>query len=874
MIGQTISHYRIVEKIGEGGMGEVYLAEDTSLPRRVALKFLPPALADDELAHKRFLREASSAAALDHPFICHIHEVIRDDSRDVIVMEYVDGQTLQQKIAEGPLALREALRIGLEVSEALELAHKKDIIHRDLKPSNIMLTADGHAEIMDFGLAKKVGQEDGTEQDLTTALTKEGSTLGTLPYMSPEQLKAEAVDHRTDIFSFGVILYEMLTGVHPFRKARQVETVGAILHQEPERLDRFLKNAPELLEHTLGKMLAKTPGDRYQSVHEVQTDLNAIAAESQTRIRRIPHWYLWAVGVGSLITIAVVVGVMLWQWPSRGLLSSPPPHLKITPFTTDGGIKQPPRFSRDGERVAYSWDATGGGNRDIYVKALGPGAAPLRLTDDPSGDVFPAWSPDGRQIAFVRYSHNGTAAIYLVPSMGGPERKLVDREGALQLGFAGSLLPFSWSPDGKTLIFSESKTREGPARIVAISIEALEKRAVTTPPEDTLGDVFPAFSPDGSQIAFLRSGSRVLGKLDVWVQPAKGGEARRLTQLEFEVGGLLAWTSDGRSILFHSAPVDASPQLSRVDVSSGRVDAIPGLGRNVGNVDVWRDRLVFQEVQPLDWDIHRIPVAAVDRTDSEKLISSSRNEYNADFSPDGGRIVFQSERGGGFNIWMCNSDGSNPIQLTSFKEHSGTPRWSPDGKMIVFDSLHSGNWDLWLIDPEGGIPRQLTTNPSDEGMGTWSHDGKWIYFTSLRTGRTEIYRMPAEGGATEQLSKKGGWYALESRDGRYLYYKRATKPGPLFRLTTDGEGEEEQVLPEVFWRDWAVGTRGIYFVERDGQDYSIHLFDLETGENTELYRRQKALPHQELAVSPDEKWLLFSESPVPRAELMLAENFQ
>jgi serine/threonine protein kinase len=401
MIGQTISHCRIVEKIGEGGMGEVYLAEDTSLQRKVALKFLPAALADDELAHKRFLREAVSAAALDHPFICHIHEVVRHGSQDVIVMEYVEGRTLQQKLSEGPLDLKEALRIGLEISEALELAHRKGIVHRDLKPSNIMLTAGGHAEVMDFGLAKKVGREDGTEQDITTALTGEGTTLGTLAYMSPEQLKTEPVDQRSDIFSFGVILYEMLTGVHPFRKAQQNETIVAILNEGPAPLARFMRETPELLEHTVDKMLAKGPGDRYQSVHEVRTDLKEIAAEPKIAAPRVPRWYRRAMGPGLVITIAVLVAAALWWrplWDQRG--SSTPP-LKVTPFTTEGGTKQFPRFSPDGERVAYEWDGSGRDNVDIYIKGLAPGSACLRLTDDPAEDHAPAWSPDGRQIAFT-----------------------------------------------------------------------------------------------------------------------------------------------------------------------------------------------------------------------------------------------------------------------------------------------------------------------------------------------------------------------------------------------------------------------------------------------------------------------------------------
>ena len=225
---------------------------------------------------------------------------------------------------------------------------------------------------------------------------------------------------------------------------------------------------------------------------------------------------------------------------------------------------------------------------------------------------------------------------------------------------------------------------------------------------------------------------------------------------------------------------------------------------------------------------------------------------------------------------MCRSDGSDPVQLTSFEEHSGTPRWSPDGRTIVFDSLHSGNWDLWLIDPEGGLPRRLATDLSDENMGTWSRDGKWIYFSSTRTGTAEIYKMPSEGGDAVQLTHRGGtFYAVESWDGRYLYFNaNGGSLGPLWRLPTSGGDEEEQVLPEVRGRDWAIGKRGIYFVRTSGQDYSIHLFDSETGETTELYREQGASAHRELVVSPDEKWLLFSESPAPKSELMLVEGFR
>ncbi len=276
MVGKTLSHYRVLEKIGQGGMGEVYLALDTTLDRKVALKFLPEELQQDSTAKRRFLREAKSAAALDHPYICHIHEVGEAEGKSFISMEYIPGQTLSQKLTEGPLPLKNALQMATEIAEALNAAHKKDIVHRDLKPSNVMLTSDGHVKVTDFGLAKRVTPSDDQAEEITTALTREGSTLGTIPYMSPEQLKGERVDARSDIFSFGVVLYEMLAGVHPFKKGGHMETAKAVLIDTAPPLTRYTEEIPVLLQHTVTKMLAKEPDQRYQSIHEVRTNLGQL----------------------------------------------------------------------------------------------------------------------------------------------------------------------------------------------------------------------------------------------------------------------------------------------------------------------------------------------------------------------------------------------------------------------------------------------------------------------------------------------------------------------------------------------------------------------------------------------------------------------
>ena len=317
MIGQIIAHYRILEELGQGGMGEVYLAEDTTLGRKVALKLLSPATQQDEITHsrllRRFLREANSAAALAHPFICSIHEVGEEDGRAFIAMEYVEGQSLAALLHKGRLSVGYALRLGSEIAEALEVAHETGIIHRNLKPSNIMLTSESHAKLLDFGLARTVTEEAGDSQKETlTRLTQEG-TLASLSYISPEQVLGREADPRSDIFSLGVMLYEMVTGVHPFRKSLPVETVGAVLNESPGPMSRYKDDVPGLLQHTVSKMLSKDPDQRYQSISEVSTNLQRLYSPPEepdepapAEERRLP--------LAGLIAAALILLAALAWW--------------------------------------------------------------------------------------------------------------------------------------------------------------------------------------------------------------------------------------------------------------------------------------------------------------------------------------------------------------------------------------------------------------------------------------------------------------------------------------------------------------------------------------------------------------------------------
>jgi Tol biopolymer transport system component len=376
-------------------------------------------------------------------------------------------------------------------------------------------------------------------------------------------------------------------------------------------------------------------------------------------------------------------------------------------------------------------------NWDIYVKALGVGTKPLRLTTHPAAEVSPTWSPDERQIAFVRGEVGaGTYTIYTVPSLGGQERKLVDYVGVPLLWDRGPAL--SWSPDGESLVYAERDAENKPSRIVQLSLETLEKRVLTTPREGTGGDWSPALSPDGSLLAFMRSAAGG-GPWDVWVQPMTGRQARQLTFESYVWCFRTEWTLDGREILFAVA-VQMRGIILRLSLAGGDPQLVPGVGQNTRNASVRGGRMVFEQWMGLPTDIWRAPGRRASLPDraAEKLIVSSGDDHAPDYSPDGRRIVFVSSRTGVENIWVCDSDGSNPVQLTDFDSLAGSPRWSPDGLRIAFDSSEAGDYNIHIIDADGGIPRRLTQDPSDENMPSWSRDGEWIYFLSNRSGSGQL----------------------------------------------------------------------------------------------------------------------------------------
>jgi Tol biopolymer transport system component len=792
--------------------------------------------------------------------ICHINEVSESEGRDFIVMEYVDGQTLKERLARGPLPLKEALQIAIEIAEALEAAHGKGIIHRDVKPANIMMTKAGHAKVMDFGLAKQLIPPGGIEnqEETVTALTRSGMTLGTLAYMSPEQLRGEAVDARSDIFSFGVVLYEMLAGIHPFKKKTGMDTASAILNSAPQPLGELRPDVPVLLQYTVKKMLAKDPHDRYGSIHDVRIDLKGLQEESDRpapakgRRLKLSYW----VAATALVVVSVGIWGFFRFFPREAAL--PPP--RIVPVTISSGVAGAPSLSPDGNWVAFHWNGEKRDNLDIYVKEV-DGTAPNRLTTDPAIDGCPAWSPDGRQIAFIRFSAD-QLMLHLISPLGGGERKVTEVGGWI----------VSWSPDGKNIAFEDRKSPKDPSTIWSLSVETLEKKQMTAPDASYFGDSWPVFSPDGRYLAFVRRMDEVRSALYVMVLP--DGEPKLVT--DYDYPWQACWTADSREILFVTHPDTGQSALWRIFVNGGEPRRVPARGEAVSTPAISRNRLAYVNTTG-NSDIWRLELTGKEamKPPSKPLFSWSSQEANPRISPDGSRIVFNSDRSGSYEVWVCNRDGTNPMRLTDMRTAgSGCPTWSPDGKNIAFDSAKSGNWDVYVVSAEVGLVRRITTDPAEEGSPSWSRDGRWIYFGSNRSGSYQVWKVPSEGGQAIQITKDGGYYAQESADGQFVYYLtryRSQKKG-LWRVPVSG-GLETLVSDREFSRvQWNLTDRGVYSIF----DNSISFLDFATRRVRSLAPGSNDLGYQfgsGLGVSPDGKWLLYSAG-IYNDDIMMIDNFR
>jgi serine/threonine protein kinase/Tol biopolymer transport system component len=890
LIGKKVSHYRVLEILGGGGMGVVYKAEDLKLGRQVALKFLPEELGSDAKALERFEREARAASALDHPNICAVYEFGEHEGQPFLVMPLLKGQTLRDRNSEGvPLPTDTLIAIALQIADGLDAAHQKGIVHRDIKPANIFITEREEAKILDFGLAKlapgvvsvREGPIEGGAvttfpqrtpargDDPHASITR--VAMGTAGYMSPEQVRGEQLDPRSDLFSFGLVLYEMATGQRAFSGDSTQMLSDAILNRTPVAVHELNSTVPPKLETIITKALQKDCQARYQLAGEMRADLRALNAAPPVRF----SWKLSG-GAAVLILVAIVGGGLRWHAePKVGIsgvepvalssLTDAPRQPSLRPLTSLAGTVNSPTFSPDGNEIAFVWSGDGDVGGDLYVKAIGTDK-PLRLTNNPAFRLAATWAPDGENIAISRVVGETEAGVYLIPVRGGPERQLSSTSSAR---WGGNNI--SWSPDGKQLAFTDHPAQSvvGTELLFLLSLDTLERKRV---PTDCKFASTPSFSPRADTLAWVC--------VDTWssvslnLTRTSDGHTESLLRGISGISGI-AWSENGDRIVFSSPWYGDlwETWLSR----PGYAEKLP-FGHDASDVAMSRvgHRLVYVQGGETK-NIWRLDLLASPPR-AQQFIASSRNQIAPNFSPDGARIAFVSNRSGASEIWVCNADGSGQSQVTSLGvDQTGMPRWSPDGKRIVFDSRVSGESDIYIVDPNNRVTHKLGIDIHGNNLPVWSHDGRWIYFVNGEDAHNPtIWKVSPEGGSAMKLTGVEATFPLESRDGQQVYFSRERK---LWRVGTDGSSEQEvQGMPRLQPNGdtWVPTQNGVYFMAVVRHKAEVDFFDFKRRRVRRVYTLGKSLPGWSggISISADGKWLLYPQLDGSASDLMMIENWK
>jgi eukaryotic-like serine/threonine-protein kinase len=839
MITKTLSRYEILTPIGEGGMGVVYRAMDTRLGRPVALKLLRSAGPIDGETRKRLVHEARAASALNHPHIITIYDIELDQGADFIAMEYVTGRSLSHILTQSRLRIEESLTYAYQIADALAAAHAAGILHRDLKPANIMVTDKGSVKVLDFGLAKLTRSSEvkpATDGDTTDSMnfeagvqTAEGTILGTAAYMSPEQAEGKPADARSDVFSFGTVLYEMITGRRAFNGGSNASTLAAVLTKEPDPPSKWNPRLPPDLEKTIIRCLRKNPDRRWQSMADLKVALQDLREEfdaprtpesaahsAAQRSTRALH-----VGLGITTVGALILGG--WWVTHR------PADLGDAPFlrklTSDAGWTDYPAISPDGKILAFASDRSGDGNLDIWVQPVHDGA-PVQLTHNPGDDIAPSVSADGSQIAFQSSRDGG--GVYVIPTLGGEERLLAARGYSPRFSPDGRWIAYGVADQAGGKIYIAPATG-GPATAVAANFYRVQSHV---------------WSPDGRYLLFWAQQTRDAppeNNIDWYVAAVPGGSPvttharRRLVRDGFEaVHGLpfpSAWVGPGNTILFHGHVGDSSNMWQiPIESETWQITAAPHRA-TFGTTDeaaasVTSDgRMVFIS-RTMGADIWSLPIDGNHARPTgplKRLTQDAADDYGPTLSDDGKTLVFRSRRAGRFGVILKNLETTADTPLTRLPEDH-YPAVSPDGTRVAYSLRQQGKMPIFVVPAAGGTP-DLVCDDCGEVEG-WSPDGTEISFLTAHdpsgVGLVRIGSAPndhwlkhAAYGLYNARFSSDGWIAFNGRTDRFA-------PAHVIVAKVQGGNVAREQEWIVISRDgeapaWSPDARFLYFwSDRDG----------------------------------------------------------